>query len=331
MRSVVALFALLAAACSPTVVDAPEQWRAIAIETTPVELGVETLGRLRFRGGVEISSADVAFGGLSDLEVLDDNRIIAIRDNGDWFEARLILDDAGALIGVSEVRTAFMRDERGRAFATKRAGDSEDIAQLPDGRIAVSFEQTQTIRIYDFNRDGPFGFARAGPSLAGIERLHRNAGLEALAVTAEGVLLVGAEGGEAATTPLWLAPLDAREPVTPRIAYPLEAGYSLTGLDRLPDGGFVALERFYAPVIGARARITMFPAASLEAPGPTLPDVVELAHIAPPMPVDNFEGVAAQRMPDGATRIYILSDNNFSGRQRTLLYAFDVSSESPPR
>lgn len=331
MRSGFVSCALFLAACSPTVVDAPEQWRAIAIATTPVELGVQTLGRLRFRGGVEISSEDAAFGGLSDLEVLDDNRIIAISDNGDWFEARLILDEADTLVSVSDVRTAFMRDERGRAFSNKRAGDSEDIAQLPDGRIAVSFEQSQTIRIYDFNRDGPFGFARAGPRLAGTEPLHRNAGLEALAVTAEGVLLVGAEGGEAQTTPLWLAPLDAREPVAPRISYPLEAGYSLTGLDRLPDGGFVALERFYAPVIGARARITMFPAVSIDAQSSALPDVVELARIAPPMPVDNFEGIAAQRMPDGVTRIYILSDNNFSGRQRTLLYAFDISSGSPPR
>lgn len=331
MRPFLALGAIFVAACSPTVIDAPEQWREIAIETSPVELGVETLGALRFRGGIEISSDDPAFGGLSGLEVLDDDRMIAISDNGDWFEAQLILDEAGALVGMRDMRTAFMRDENGRPFRAKRDGDSEDIAQLPDGRIVISFEQTQTIRIYDFNRDGPFGAASRGPALDGVRNLHRNAGLEALAVTSDGVLLVGAEGGGAETTPLWLAPLDARAPVAPRIGYPTAPGYSLTGLDRLPDGNFVAVERFYAPVIGARARITMFPAESLNARGEALPGVVELAHLAPPMPVDNFEGIATQLMPDGTTRIYILSDDNFSGRQRTLLYAFDISSASPPR
>lgn len=325
MRHLFALAALALAACSPGVVDGPEQWREIAVETTPVDLGVETLGALRFRGGVEIASADVAFGGLSDFEVLEDDRIIAISDNGDWFEAQLVLDEAGALIGVRDVRTAFMRGEDGRAFTTKRDGDSEDLAQLPDGRIAVSFEQRQIVRIYDFNRDGPFGAATRGPSLAGVERLHRNAGLEAMTSTADGSLLIGAEGGEEPTTPLWLAPLDAREPVVARFQYPLAAGYSLTGLDRLPNGDFVAIERFYAPVIGARARITMFPAASLATEG-TLANVVELAHLAPPLLVDNFEGIATRLMSDGATRIYILSDNNFRSRQRTLLYAFDVSS-----
>jgi hypothetical protein len=320
--------ALLAlAACAPTVADQPVQWRAVAIEATPVDFGMETIGRLRFRGGLALSSANPVFGGLSGLEVLDDGRLLAISDNGDWFEAQLQLDESGALVGVSNMRTAFLRDEAGAVFPNKQAGDSEALTQLPDGRFAVAFEQTQTIRIYDLNRDGPFGAARAGPVLEGAARLPGNNGLEALAATADGALVVGAEGGDEAATPLWVAPLDTREPVPPRIGYPLRDGFSLTSLDRAPDGGFIALERFYAPIIGARARITRFPAASLTARGEALPDVEELALIAPPRPIDNFEGAAAVRAPDGATRIYIVSDDNFSERQRTLLLAFDVIEE----
>jgi len=327
-RLLVVAVSLALTACSPTVADAPVQWRAVAVEVAPVTLGVESVGELRFRGGVEMSSDDPAFGGLSGIEVLDDNRILAISDNGDWFEAQLLLNDDGALIGVSDVRTAFMRDEDGRMFPNKRAGDSEDLAQLPDGRFAVSFEQTQTIRIYDFNRDGPFGAARMGPRLEGVARLPSNVGLEALAATSDGALLVGAEGG-GVPTPLWVAPLDAQAPVPVRIRYPLADGFSLTSLDRMPTGGFVALERFYAPVIGAQARIAVFPEASLSAGDETLPDVRELAVLSPPLAVDNFEGVTAQLLPNGDVRIYILSDDNFSDRQRTLLYAFDISS--PPR
>ena len=320
-----ALLALALAACAPSQADAPiaEQWRAINVTATPVELGAERVGALRFRGGVELRSTEATFGGLSGLEVLDDGRFVALSDNGQWFEGRIVLDSAGALTGVADVRTALMRDERGEPFESKQAGDSEDLAQLPDGRFAVSFEQTQTIRIYDLNRDGPFGAAAPGPRLEGVRRLPPNVGLEALASTGGDALLVGAEGGSADRTPVWVAPLDARTPVPPQMTYPLARGFALTSLDRLPGGGFVALERFYAPVIGARARLTRFDDAALTQRGGTIAKT-ELALLAPPMAVDNFEGVSAVRTADGATRLYIVSDNNFSGRQRTLLYAFDV-------
>lgn len=323
MRFVSLMLALALGACARSAADAPieEQWRGLDVAVAPVDFGVEQIGRLRFRGGVELSSGDPVFGGLSGIEVLDDNRVVAISDNGDWFEWRLVLDESGALVGVEGMRTAFMRNENGDPFPNKASGDSEDLAQLADGRFAVSFEQTQSIRLYDLNRDGPFGAAVAGPVLDDIRDLPPNSGLEALAAFDEGSLLVGAEGGEHDDTPLWRARLDANAPTPPSARYRLAPGFSLTALDRLPDGGFVALERFYAPVIGARARITHFATT-----GEGEAEIEELALIEAPRPVDNFEGIATARAPDGATRLYIISDDNFSRRQRTLLYAFDVVS-----
>lgn len=318
---------LLLAACAPSSADAPiaEQWRAVEITAAPVEFGAEQVGRLRFRGGLQLSGVTHdAFGGLSGLEVLDDGRLIAVSDDGRWFEAQLVLDEHGALVGLTDVRVAYMRDEHGIVFEDKETGDSEDLTQLPDGRFAVSFEQTQSIRIYDLNRDGPFGAARAGPQLAGVRALRDNVGLEAISVTRDGALLVGAEGGGRARTPLWVTPLDASAPVDPRVQYEPASGFSLTALDRLPEGGFVAVERFYAPVIGVRARITRFTDEALEVGAENLTGVEELAAFAPPLAIDNFEGVSAVRNADGSTRIYIVSDDNFSDRQRTLLLAFDV-------
>lgn len=329
-RRVLLVAAMLAAACSPSSADAPiaEQWRAVIVETVPVDFGVERIGQLVFRGGLELRSEDNVFGGLSGMEVLDNDRVLIINDDAEWFEGRLVLDENGALVGLDGMRYALMRDERGDPF-TAREGDSEGLAQLLDGRFAVSFEQSQTLRVFDINRDGPFGAATSGPPLADTRRLPANAGLEALTITANGDLLVGAEGGGRPTTPLWRVPLDATAPVAPLIGYPLRFGFSLTALDRLPDGGFVALERFYAPVIGARARITRFSEEALMAGGTTLQGVVTLGEISAPRPLDNFEAIATARMPNGDTRIYILSDDNYSPRQRTLLYAFDVVSDEP--
>lgn len=320
--------AMLLAACGPSAADAPieEQWRNIEIESTPVELGAARAGRLVFRGGLALASEDGAFGGISGLEVTEEGALLAVTDNGYWLEARLDLDEAGALVGVSRARMALMRDETGAPFENKRAGDAEALAQLPDGRFAVAFEQTHTIRIYDLNRDGPFGAAEAGPRLAETRRLRPNAGIEALAVDGEGALIAGAEGG-GRPAPLWRLWPNSDAPAPPFARYPLSGGFSLTSMDRLPDGNFVALERFYAPVIGARARITRFSGDALREGETIQPEL--LAALAPPMPVDNFEAIAAVRGADGGARIYILSDDNFSARQRTLILAFDLEAGAP--
>jgi len=316
---VAALIAL--AACAPT--NSPrsiEQWEAVDLTVIPVDAGVQTIGRLAYRGGLELRADNPMFVGLSGLEVLDGGHLIAVGDEADWLSADLVLDERGFLTGITDVRAALMRDEHGRPFRNKTQGDSEGLAQLPDGRFAVSFERSNLIRIYDLNRDGPFGAAVMGPRLDEVAQLRRNSSIEALAAM-DGALLTGAEGGEDPTAPLWLAPLDARNPVPPRFSYPLSDGFSLTGMDRLPDGDFVALERFYAPVVGPRARITRFAAPSGE--GGTV-ETELLALLEPPFPVDNFEGISVVRMPNGATRIYIVSDNNNSAQQRTLLLAFDL-------
>ncbi len=316
-----AALALTLAACdTPRSTHGDDQWEAVNVEVLPVAAGVDTVGRLAYRGGLELRSTNPMFVGLSGIEVLEGGRVVAISDEADWIEARLTLDERGYLTGFTDVRAAFMRDEHGRVLTTKSEADSEGLTQMADGRFAVSFERTHLIRIYDLNRDGPFGSAQLGPRLEGAERLPENASFEALAAM-DIALLTAAEGGEAPTTPMWLAPLAARAPVSAQFSYPLSDGFSITGMDRLPDGDFVALERFYAPVIGPRARLTRFAAPSGEG-GEVHPEV--LALLEPPFPLDNFEGVSAVRMPDGATRIYIVSDNNKSAQQRTLLLAFDV-------
>ena len=41
--------------------------------------------------------------------------------------------------------------------------------------------------------------------------------------------------------------------------------------------------------------------------------------------LDNFEGLAARPGPNGETLIYLVSDNNFSPLQQTLLLHFELS------
>lgn len=320
MRSLRFAFAALAlAACTQTSTAINEQWTNVAVTVAPVELGAAQVGVLRFRGGLVLSApSESGFGGWSDLEVFDDGRVIAISDDGKWLSARIVLDASGALTGFTDTRIALMRDENGQPFPDKDSADAEDLAQLPDGRFAVSFEQTHEIRIYDFNRDGPFGAATRGPPLADVRQLPPNSSLEALAVTSDGDLIAGAEyAGH-----LWRVRSAQHSIPGPVARYPLEAGFALTSLDRLPNDDLVALERFYAAPIGSQARVTTIRAQDID--GNRVVEKTELGFLQYGLTLDNFEGVAAVRRADGGVRLYILSDDNFSTRQRTLLYAFDV-------
>jgi hypothetical protein len=44
----------------------------------------------------------------------------------------------------------------------------------------------------------------------------------------------------------------------------------------------------------------------------------------PVSPIDNVEGVAAERLPNGTTRLWMMTDDNFHAPLRTLLIAYDL-------
>lgn len=303
-------------------------WQAIrlAVRAAPLAPGapeMATVGQLRFRGGLEIASDDRRFGGLSDLYVGQDGRLLAVSDQGDWFAAQLVLDDAGALTGLVDGRIASMRGEDGRPLPDKEHADAEDLARLPDGRFAVSFERTHTVRLYDIEKRGPAAAALKELGLAGTDDLDANDSLEALAAFGED-LLIGAEGVRThGSAPFWIAPLSSDVLPTPVGKTKGADGYGLVSLDRLPDGDFIGMERFFAPLIGPRIIIRRVAQAGLTAT-PARWEGETIAELNPPVGLDNFEGLAVTQSGDGPVRVYILSDDNFSRSQKTLLYAFDL-------
>lgn len=328
MRVLFALIAALAlplSACAQSVPPADEQWRAISVEAEAAALGDEEIGQLRFLGGVALRSEAAAFGGISDIHIAEDGAFIAITDAGFFMRGALALDETGAPISVSDVAIGAMRDEEGEIFPNKESADAEGLAMLADGRVAVSFEGAQIVRIYDL-RDGPFAPAQAGPPLDGADDLPANGGLEAVAPMGDDALLIGAEDNGQ----LWIAQLgDADSPGPVATLADLPVGYGLVELDQLPDGDFVALQRFYAPVIGNRIRVLRLSTGSLRSANARA-TTTELARFARPMAIDNFEGVSVVQRGE-RTLLYLVSDDNFNASQRTLIYAFElIEAEEAP-
>ena len=91
---------------------------------------------------------------------------------------------------------------------------------------------------------------------------------------------------------------------------------------RLPGGDILVLERRYTLIGGVAALLRRLPQESIRR-GARL-DGAEIARLQPPLNVDNMEGIAARRDGDGGTLIYLLSDDNNSVLQRTLLLMFEL-------
>ena len=97
----------------------------------------------------------------------------------------------------------------------------------------------------------------------------------------------------------------------PQVAKAAEFG--LVALRRLPGDQTAYLLRAWDRLRGNRIVL------SIQGPA----GEVARMEMARPLTVDNFEGVHFTPRPDGGYRVYILSDDNFSASQRTLLLAFD--------
>ena len=314
-----ALAALLLAGCA-TAVPAPvwtggsPGWTAAGAEVRPIGLGLPggamLAGGVRFAGGVQlVLEADSPLHSLSDLKLIDEDDFVSVTDAGDLVRGRLRLDRAGRLRGLEALRWRRLTLPDGTPISDKADGDAEGLFLDAAGGLGVSFERRHRLWAYGSSEApaaGPTPLASPGVDFP------LNDGMEAVsAAPARGWRVAGESGG------VWdCAASGCRVVIAPPSEPVPDSEYRITGMDRDPAGeGFWVVERRFRPPVDVRGRIRrMAPDGRL---GPVL---IELSL---PSTVDNFEGIAAVRRADGV-RLYILSDDNGSERQRTLLLAFDV-------
>lgn len=294
---------------------------ALATDVTvaPIRLDEENpertnFGRLIWRGGISIASDDSRFGGLSALHVTaDGKKLIAVTDRGHWLTASLAYRD-GNLSGLQSVTLEPIRDANGKPLKGRRA-DSESLAIGPAGRI-VSFERHHRLRRYATAAGKPVPIA--GPP--GFDKLADNGGIEAMTRLCDGRLLIFAEKpiDRNPGSPGWIESKTGWAP----FRYRTKAALRPTGAATLPDCDVVLVERSFSFVSGLDIRITRLSAGSIQRNALVAPE--ELVHLSDPLTIDNFEGIGARRGEHGETLLYLVSDDNFSSIQRTLLVMFEL-------
>ncbi len=308
--------AALAVALTAAAHAEPVRITAFPLPLNPDNPAETRIGGLKYRGGLALSSDDPNFGGFSALGVsADGTRMIALSDRGRRLSARLVVDEAGNLAGLRDADLATMAGLDGRHLGGKSESDAEAMSAGVDGEIIVAFERNHRLWRYLAGQTAPLAMSQPDE----LEELPSNAGIEALTLLDDGSLLAIAEGKSRGDQSLaWLSHRRGWSVMT----YARNGGFRVTGAATLPDGDAVILERLYTARGGSAARIKRLAATAI-VPGASLAGET-IAELRKPLNLDNFEGIEARRDATGATLLYIISDDNFSDDQRTLLMMFEL-------
>jgi len=282
-------------------------------------------GSLEYRSGLVLTSSFPSFGGLSALRFLDPKgeRFISLSDQGAWFTGRIVYSGR-AMVGLTDVEAAPLLFMDGKPITEHGWYDSESLAI--DGDIAyVGLERVNQVMRFDFSK----GFIRARgevvPLPPAAKRLPNNKGLEALVVVPKGLPLAG--------TLLALSErgLDANgNLIAFLVGGPSPGQFSVHRTDNfdisdaviLPPGDLLVLERKFSLFSGVGIRIRRIALGSI-APG-ALVDGPAIFNADLGQEIDNMEGIDAHVTPEGDTVLTLISDDNFSMIQRTLLLQFTL-------
>ncbi|HVZ29382.1 MAG TPA: esterase-like activity of phytase family protein [Asticcacaulis sp.] len=263
---------------------------------------------VRYVAGYEMVAHGTSFlVGLSDLQLAPDGDGFSVEAISDWGAAArfTLMPDGQGGFKDSSLEIDPLRDDEGKTFYDKTQGDSEDIAIDPaTGTRYASFEGLQRVVAYP----EPETWRGKGTMLplSGLARFPDNEGMEGLTFIHEASgnsLLIGVESGG-----YWRCGLTdyachmVKGPPAPGFLYKTVSLAVLDPADPAHDHDILALSRYYDPFTGARNILRL-----LKLDGDQLTVDQTLLKIAPPLPADNFEGVAAVKTATGY-RLYFISD-----------------------
>jgi hypothetical protein len=318
------LFALTCVACTPSDIrqtdtgspvatsatDRTAAIRAVPVPLSPNEPTRTAIGAFTYAGGVELTGIRTTrLHGLSDLRVEPDGRFVAISDEADVVEGRIVLDGNGRPQGITDARFSRLTDQGGKPLQDKGEADAEGLAIFANGDRIVSFERDHRIWLYPAGGGNPRAVPKPDVPLP------LNEGIEALTTypsAGAGAYLVGSEDGR-----LWLCQLAGGCQEGPARALPAD-GFGLAGAASFGDDAVALLYRVYDPARGVRISLRL-----VDHPMAATGRMIDELQIMAPMTRDNFESVAVVARDGGVVRFYLLSDDNFARTQHTYLMAFD--------
>jgi hypothetical protein len=284
-------------------------------------------GRLEYLGGLELKSPYSEFGGFSAIRVgPDGEHFVSLTDKGRWLTARIVYE-RDRPIGIVDATMAPMLGPDGRTLASRGWYDTESLAER-DGWFYVGIERVNRIVRFDFARQGLLARAEVVPGPPAILQLPNNKGLEALAFASRhsrlaGALIAFSERGLDANGNLKAFLIGGATPG--EFSVKRRDDFDISDSAILPSGDVLLLERRFTWWTGIAMRLRRITIADI-APG-MLVDGIDLLFADMGYQIDNMEGLSVHTDANGETILTLISDDNFSMLQRTVLLQFKLIDE----
>jgi hypothetical protein len=283
-------------------------------------------GRLEYVGGFAMTSSGGNFGALSALRFLDGgSKFVGVADTGFWFAGSVARDANGRPTGIADFRIRPMLDDSRTAERPKWETDAEGLL-VKGNRVTASFERVHRISTGDIDTetlDMPLTEERL-PVPA--RELRNNRGFETLALAPADSALAGAKVAVTEKSlnkngDIFAAVMDGPQKGVFYLARNGE--FDITDGDFLPNGDLLLLERKFNMADGIAMRLRLISGDSIKA-GATVDGAVLLeANMG--YQIDNMEALDVWQDAGGATRLTLLSDDNHSILQRSILLEFKLS------
>jgi hypothetical protein len=305
--------------------DLPERAAAITINATPVPalqpdnpMQVR-FGLLEFRGGLVLTSTHESFGGISALLVNPDGEhFIALSDRASWFRGRIVYANKRPA-GITDASFQPVLDGDGRPAPL---WDTESFAA--DGsKLYVGLESTNTIFRFDFDWKSFPGNAQSVSVPPELSSLPFNRGLEALVFVPKDHMLARTLIGfseKGLTEDGNLKAFLIGGPTPGMFAVKRTDGFDISDASLLPGGDILILERQYSLQRGVAMRIRRIRLDDIK-PG-ALVDGPAIIETDVRCQIDNMEALSVNLNRSGEIILTLMSDDNFSPLQRTLLLQF---------
>lgn len=211
----------------------------------------------------------------------------------------------------------------------KRDRDVESATQDPAGTIWLGLEGSNSIYLL-----GKGGRVVRHVRPASMVQWAVNTGPEAMVRLQDGRFIVLGEGFEGRSDHLHSGVLFAGDPTlhpkTLRFRFDGPATFSPTDMAQMPDGRVLILMRTLVWPIPERfaGRIVIADPRTIRSGQIWHTQVV--ATLGSDLPIDNFEGLAIDPRADGTLTVWLISDDNYSQFQRTLLWKLRVNPADLP-
>lgn len=307
----------------------------ISVQARPIEqFKSQNIGskvdELVWRGGMVLEGPE-HFGGLSGVTFVNDSWFVTVTDRGNFISGRIDVESEGTIKALREVDLTAIQNSKGEDLPPNYSRDAEAVeAIVRDGEVAavrVGFENLTRVADFELEDFRPSGAATVVAIPSSLSDLRTNESLEAVCIAPEASPVAGSTllitEGERTASGDHVAFLLGNRDRGP-ISLTSSSNFSPTDCAFLPNGDLLVLERgtgFFTFTMQLR-RIDAMDVK----PNAMLSGRVILE--ASGSDIDNMEGLAIRQTPGGASRIVILSDDNFNSWERTLWLEFGLPGEN---